>query len=232
MRLLGRSCLIAFIICGLLNLPVFSAVAGERALGVVIQSEIGRLGNGPNNVAVGTSVYPGDSLWTDIGGSMRVKVGSGQLYLLASSTITLGQDEDFVQATLTRGTVGMSAATTDKLEIAMPEGILRPVAGQSAYGQVTMLSPNEVIISAYRGAMMLDNVGETHMIGAGSAYRVVILPDDTQQPQGAATQEYPEGKMKYPKRRHLALTLILLSAAGVGAFFLYDKLTESPSRFN
>jgi hypothetical protein len=234
-RLIARSCLIGFLIAGLLNLPVLAANApnaanGEKALGVIIQSQIGRLGN--SNVTIGTSVYPGDSLWTDVGGTLRMKIGAGQMYLLSSSAMTLGQDNGFVLGTLTRGVGGFSATAADRIGILLNEGILRPADGQPAYGQVQIIDPNEVIISSYRGSLILDNAGEIHTIEAGKAYRVVILPDDAQKPEGAATQEYPETKMKYPKRRHLALTILLLSIAGIGSYFIYDELTESPSKFN
>lgn len=227
MRPFARSCLIGFLVAGLLNLPAFAAQ--EKALGVVIQSQIARLGT--STLAIGTSVYPGDSLWTDVGGMLRVKVNSGQIYLLGSSAMTLGQLDGWVQGTVTRGTAGFSANYADRLELVVPQGALRPAEGQPANGQVTILNPTEVVVSAYRGALILDNAGEVHVIGAGSSYRVTILPDD-QKPEGAATQEYPEAKAKYPKRRHLALTLIMLSAGGVGSYFLYEQLTQSPSKFN
>lgn len=228
MRPFARSCLIGFLIVGLLNLPAFAAQ--EKALGVVIQSQIARLGN--SSLTIGTSVYPGDALWTDVGGTLRVKVNSGQIYLLASSGVTLGQLDGWVQGTVTRGTAGFSATYADRLELVVPQGALRPAEGQSAYGQVTILSPTDVVVSAYRGALILDNAGEVHVIGAGSSYRVTILPEDPQKPEGAATPEYPETKMKYPKRRHLALTLIMLAGAGIGSYFLYDEYTESPSKFD
>lgn len=210
-----------------MNLPAFAA--NGKALGVIIQSQIGRLGNA--NVTVGTSVYPGDALWTDVGGMLRVKVNSGQMFLLSSSAMTLGQSDDWVQGNVTRGTAGFSANYADRLELVVPQGALRPAEGAPAYGQVTIMSPTEVIVSAYKGSLILDNAGDVHVIAAGSSYRVTILPDE-QKPEGAGTQEYPEAKQKYPKRRHLALELIMLSAAGVGSYFLYEKLCESPSNFN
>lgn len=224
----ARSSLIAFLIAALLTSPALAA--NEKALGVVIQSQIARLGSA--NLTIGTSVYPGDSIWTDIGGTLRLKVGSGQIYLLSSSALTFGQDGDWVQATVTRGTAGFSATPADKVELLIPQGAVRP-NGQPAYGQVTIVSPTEAIVSAYRGSLVLDNAGDVHVIGAGSSYRVTILPDDPpQKPEGSNTQEYPETKVKYPKKRHLAFELIMLGAAGVASFFIYQEICESPSKFD
>jgi hypothetical protein len=225
-RLFARSCLVAFLIAGLLNLPALAA--NDKALGVVIQSQIGHLGT--TNLAIGTSVYAGDSLSTDVGGTLRLKVRSGQIYLLSASALMLGQDEqDWVQGTVVRGTAGFSAAPSDKLELLIPAGALRP-NGQPAYGQVTLVSPTEMIISAYRGSLVLDNAGELHVIDAGLSYRVTVLPDD-QRPEGAGTEQYPE-KIKTPKRRHLVLALILLGVLGASAYVIHHEIVESPSRFN
>lgn len=228
MRLFARSCLIGLLIAGLLNFPAFAA--NERALGVVVQSQIGRLGN--TSVAIGTSVYPGDGLWTDVGGSLRVKVGSGQIYLLSSSAMGLSKSDDWVEATISRGTAGFSANYSDHLELIVPQGAIRPAEGQSAYGQVTIISPVEIILSAFRGTLLLDNAGEVHEIAAGTSYRVTILPDEPQQPEGSSTQEYPQTKQKSAKKRHLGFELLLLGLAGTGSYFLYEQLTQSPSKFN
>lgn len=235
-RSFPRSCVVAVLIAGLLDFPALAAfpasgapTSGDKALGVVIQSQVGRLGQ--SNLTIGTSVYSGDSLWTDTGGTLRLKIGSGQLYLLASSGVTLGQEESAVQAALTRGTAGFSVTPTDRLELLIPQGIVRAASGQSAYGQVTLISPTEVVVSVYRGALVLDNVGELHTIGAGSSYRVTILPDvDSQQPEGATTPEYPQVRAK--KRKRLVFALIMMAGAAIGSYFAYEELTESPSKMD
>lgn len=233
----ARSCVVAALIVGLLDLPARAAfpcsgvrAAGEKALGVVIQSEVGRLGQA--NVTIGTSVYSGDSLWTDTGGTLRVKIGAGQLYLLASSAVTLGGEEGAVEAALARGTAGFSVTPTDELELVIPQGTLRAANGQSAYGQVTIISPAEVVVSVYRGGLVLDNEGELHTIGAGSSYRVTILPgEEAQKQEGATTQEYPTVRSK-KRRKRLVFALIVMGGAAIGTYFGYAELTESPSKFD
>lgn len=236
-RSLARSCVVAALITGLLDLPGLAAfpysgppAGSDKALGVVIQTQIGRLGQA--NVTVGTSVYSGDSLWTDTGGTLRMKVGSGQLYLLASSAVTLGQEEGTVQAAVARGTAGFSVTPADRFELLIPEGTLRAPNGYSGYGQVTIISPTEVLITAFRGALVLDNGGELHTIGAGSSYRVTILPDnETQKQEGAITQEYPTVHSK-KRRKRLVFALIMMGGAAIGSYLMYQELTESPSKFD
>jgi len=227
----GRSCLIAMLTVGLLELPAIPAyAAADKAVGVVIQSQIGRLGNA--NLAIGTSVFAGDSLWTDIGGGLRVKVGSGQVYLLSSSSMTMGQEDGTVLAAVTRGTAGFSATPTDRLDIVIPQGLLRAASGQSGYGQVTILNEKEVVISSFRGALELDNAGEIHTLDEGKAYHVTILDDEAQKPEGAGTQDQVYPVRTKRRRKKLAVALFFLGGAAIGSYFLYDRLTESPSKFN
>jgi hypothetical protein len=226
LRSIARSCLIALLICGLLDLPAFAS--NDKSLGMVIESKTAGLG--ATAVAIGTTVYPGDSLWTDTGGTLRLKIGAGQIYLLSSSNVTLGESSSAIQATVSKGTVGFSSTASDRLELVIPEGILRAANGQPAYGQVSITAPNEVVISAYRGALVLDNDGDLHTIGAGTSFRVTMaLENDVQKPEGAETT--PEVKFVPQKRRHLVFALILtgIIAAGV-AYPLYRELSESPSK--
>jgi len=223
MRELSRCFLIAMIIAGLLNIPAFAA--NEKPLGLVTQAQDAQIGNA--KVAVGTNIFPGDSLATEIGGTLRMKVGTSQLYLLSASSATLAQDTDMVHAVVGRGTVGFSSNGTDKLELEIPEGIVRAADGQPAYGQVTITGPQEVVISAYRGALILDNDGDIHMIAAGKSYRVTMDED----PATAAGDEQTVSPKKR-RRRRLAFVLILSGAMALAGGIVWNQLSESPSKPN
>ena len=227
MRYLAKSCLIAILIAALINLPTFAA--DEKPLGLVTQALDAHLGDA--NVAIGTTVYPGDTIATDVGGTVRLKIGGGQIYLLSSSAATLSQSSNVVHAVVARGTVGFSSNGTDQLALEIPEGILRAADGVPSYGQVTIISPLEIVISAYRGTLVLDNDGELHTIPEGKSYRVTmdLQPGDSAaaEPQGPAGA--PTGNVKYPRRRHLVFDLIMLGAGAVVGYALWYHLTESPS---
>jgi hypothetical protein len=150
-RYVLRSFLVAILSVGLLGVPSFAA--NEKPLGLVTQATEAHLGSA--TVAIGTTVYPGDTLATDEGGTVRLKVGGSQFYLLSSSSATLSAGSSVVNASVARGTVGFSSNGTDQLSLEIPEGILRAANGQPGYGQVTIISPREVIVSAYRGTLVL-----------------------------------------------------------------------------
>ena len=170
MRHLAKSCLIAILIAAIINIPAFAA--DEKPLGLVTQALSAHLGDA--TVAIGTTVYPGDTIATEVGGTARLKIGGGQIYLLSSSAATLSQSSNAVHAVVARGTVGFSSTGTDQLALEIPEGILHAADGMPSYGQVTIISPLEVVITAYRGTLVLDNDGELHTISEGKSYRVTM----------------------------------------------------------
>jgi hypothetical protein len=226
-RDLVRTFLVAILSVGLINIPSFAAT--EKPLGLVTQATEAHLGSA--TVAIGTTVYPGDTLATDEGGTARVKVGSSQFYLLSSSSATLSEDSAIVNASVARGTVGFSSNGTDQLALQITEGIVRAANGQPGYGQVTIIGPREVIVSAYRGTLVLDNDGELHEIPAGKSYRVTMELDAAAEPQAPAGAG-ANSKVVAPRHRHLLFDLILLGAVGGASYALWYHLSESPSNTN
>ena len=178
--------------------------------------------------AVGATVYPGDTLSTEAGGTMRLKVGSAQIYLLSSSAATLSESTNFTHAVVNRGTVGFSSSVAEPLALETPLGIVRP-AGGPAYGQVTLTGAREMIVSAYRGDLVVDYEGETHTIPEGKSYRVTMDLDPAAQP--AAQGPYGTG-VKPAVDPHYLLKLTAVAVVGVATYFLYRELSESPSKPN
>jgi hypothetical protein len=226
-RYIFKSFLVAILSVGLIGIPSFAA--NEKPLGLVTQAQEAHLGSA--TVAIGTTVYPGDTLATDEGGTVRLKVGGSQFYLLSSSAATLSAGSNVVNASVARGTVGFSSNGSDQLSLEIPEGTLRAANGQPGYGQVTILSSREVIISAYRGTLVLDNDGDLHEIPAGKSYRVTMDLDPAVEPQGPAGAG-GNNKVVAPRHRHLLFDLIVLGAAAGAGVALWYHLSESPSNPN
>jgi hypothetical protein len=230
MRAVSRSVLIAFLIAGLLNIPVYAA--NEKPLGLVTQAENAHIGSA--NVAIGTTIFPGDILATEAGGALRLNFGSSQLYLLSASSATLSQNASatMVHAVVGRGTVGFSSNGTDHIELEIPQGILRAANSEPAYGQVTIVGPLEVIISTYRGTLSLDHDGEVRDIPAGRSYRVTM---DLEPAAAAATQPQApagvggSGTKPALNTATLAWAIVAVGAAGGVAYVIWDVLSESSS---
>ena len=226
MRSMARLCLVVLLVTSLLDIPAFAAA--EKPLGMVIQAQEALLDNA--KLQVGTSIYGGDTVVTDAGGGLRLKLGGSQLYLLADSAATLSQNATVVHAVVARGTVGFSSNGADNVELEIPEGILRAADGQPAYGQVTILSAQEVVISAYRGALVLDNDGEIHTIPAGKNYRVTMEWEqpDQQAPAASTGGDNPIIQPQKRRRRKLAFYLIFAGAMAGISVAIWDHLDVSP----
>jgi hypothetical protein len=229
-RTTARLCLVVLLVNSLLDIPAFAA--NEKPLGMVVQAQEAQLDNA--KLAVGTTVYPGDTLVTDSGGGLRLKLGASQLYLLADSAATLSQNATVVHAMVARGTVGFSSNGADNIELEIPQGVLRAADGQAAYGQVTITSAQEVVISAYRGALVLDNDGELHTIPAGKSYRVTMDFDqaDQQAPQASTGGDNPIIHPRKRRRRRLVFYLIFTGAMAGISYAIWQELSESPSKPN
>ena len=225
MRSIARSFTAIFLVACLLDLPAFAAAAA-RPLGLVIQAREALLDN--SNLAVGTTVYPGDTVQTDEGGTLRLKFGATQVYLLSSSAATFSERESIIRATVGRGTVGFSADASSDVELAVAQGILRAANGHAAYGQVSIIGPQDVVITSYRGSLVLDNEGELHTIPAGKSYRVTMDLEPAAQPAPPAHRGDDAGVVP-TKRRKLYFELLVLGAVAIGTGVIWYEVTQSPS---
>jgi hypothetical protein len=199
--------------------------AGEKPLGVVIQADHARLDTA--EASKGATVYPGDSFETDRDGALRLSIGSSQIYLPASSAATLSSNSNLAHVTLTRGSLTLASSVSGQLEVETPAGILRSADGQAATGQATIASPSEVLVSAFKGNLLLDNDGELHTIPEGKAYRIVIDQDPGATP---VQDNYPQDYHRAKKRRRLAFFLILTGGLALISYGAWSELTESPSK--
>lgn len=227
MRALSRSCVIAILIAGLLNVPAFAA--NEAPLGLVTQAQNAQIGN--TKVEIGTTIFPGDVLATEVGGTLRLKFGASQLYLLSASSASLAQTAttNMVHALVSRGTVGFSSNGNDQIELEIPEGVLRAAKGEPAYGQVTIIGPQEVVISAYKGALVLEYDGEFRSIPAGKSYRVTmdLEPAATQAPAGVGGST--PGTKRALNTPTLIWALVAVGSAAAVGYVTWDILSESSS---
>lgn len=169
----SQSCLVAFLAAGLLNMP---ALAAAKPLGRVVSAQNAHLANA---LAVsGADLYPGDPVDTEPSGSLRLKIGDAQVYMLGSTVATLSGAET-INANVTAGTFGFSTPKAEPVEIATPLGNVRAANGQRVFGQIAILNPNQMMISAYEGSLVFERNGETHTVGQGQSYDVNLLPNSS-----------------------------------------------------
>jgi hypothetical protein len=222
MRSIGRGLLVAALVAGLCELPV-AAGTSEKPLGVVLVAEHAHQ-TGEKAVA-GTTVFAGDAFDTEDAGTIGLRVGTSQLFLLAGSAAAIGENSKIARIQLTRGTMVFSSSASGEFELETPAGVLREMPGEVASGRVALTGPNEMIVSSYRGGVVLDNDGELHTILAGKSYRVVFEDSEV---TAAAEPDDPSTPYKGRRRRKLAFYIVTTAAvAGISAA-IWNKLSESP----
>lgn len=177
-----------------------------------------------SEAAIGTTVFAGDALETQAGGMLRLRVGSSQLYLLGASAATLVQSTAVPQAHILRGTVGLSTIAPSPLELDTPLGIVRAEKGGAAYGQVRIVSPEEIVLTSFHGNLTIDYEGDTHTIESGKSYDVTF---EAATPQDSSFVSADNGK----KRRRI-VTAIVAGAMVLTGYFVWQEWSESCYGFN
>jgi hypothetical protein len=215
----ARSCLIALLIVGLLNLPVMAASA--KPLGIIVVADRAQLDHA--NAATGADVYSGDALATGQGGSLRMKVGPSQVYLLSETSATLVPQENRVQAKVERGTVGFSTSSPEQLEIGTPLGVIRGKGSQRIFGQVAVLSPTKIQISAYEGTLLVVALdGEEKTIEQGQTFDAMVAAPE---PGGGQNQSGVGGTG--PNWNHIIFVAAVAVVLGVTAGVIWQEESES-----
>jgi hypothetical protein len=177
------------------------------------------------DAALGANVYAGDALTTYEGGTLRLRVGKGQLFMLASSNASVTQDHGLVDILMKRGTMGFSATIDDPLEIDTPVGTLRPANTKHAYGQVTMDGPREVIVTSYEGTLALTHAGVTKTIEEGKSYRVMLTSADAA--GGANAQTGAGAGTGGNNKSGLVFDAIVIGGSAAAALALWQLLCDS-----
>ncbi|MGA9938274.1 MAG: hypothetical protein WBP92_08520 [Candidatus Acidiferrales bacterium] len=225
MRFVARYC--GVLCAAALLLPAAQAVqrVQRKVVGVVSQTDHGHIDSA--DATSGANVYDCDTLETDQGGQMRLQVQSGQVYIAPGSEGQLQGGLKGIEVYVGRGTVGFSTTAGGALEIVTPAGFVRAANGQAASGEVTITGPTEMLITAMRGDLVLENGGELQTIPQGKTAKVAVAEgsssacheeDDTQNQQQQNQKAF---------RRPIAFFLIPAAAVAVPAILLFHYESES-----
>jgi hypothetical protein len=196
---------------------------------MIIQAE-GLAHLGPAKAAIGSTVYPGDSIFTETGATMRMRVGSSQVYLLSESGASLSQGKDMVHVVVAHGTVGFSSPANDPIGLETPLGFIHPVAGQPAFGQVTLNSRIEMIVTAYHGDLIVEENGNVHTIAEGKSYRISTELEPPAQPPSSQTSQGSGGTTKSAMSSPKGEVIAIVAGAALLSWLAWSEFCESPSR--
>src|SRR5438128_11798076 len=103
---------------------------------------------------------------------------------------TFSQEDATPAATLAFGSASFSTANSKTFALHVDSAVIRPNSDRPTIGQVTVLSPKELIVKSTRGSLSIAVEVDVGEISEGAAYRVVLEPNsaDSQRPRGVGTQ--------------------------------------------
>jgi hypothetical protein len=180
--------LIAILSVVLIESPVLAAPAKSPSvpLGIVLSAENSNIGAGDQ--MGGATIYDGDHLQTHANSTLRVRLGSGQIALRQNTVTSVHSIPNGFLANLEAGTVVVSAAQGQTFEVLADGATIRPANAQPTSGQVSMISPTELILTGTRGTLEVSMGDEVKTLEAGSSYRLEV---ESPEPNAAPNPQAP-----------------------------------------
>jgi len=219
-----KSILALLVSISLLSAPVWAAPSSS--LGVVVYAD--RAHVGAAQASVGATIFSGDRLTVEQSGSMQVRAAAARLLLASGSIATISEDAATPAATLTLGTATFSTANSNAFAVHVGSAVIRANTNQPTIGNVTVLTPKELIVRSTRGSLSITVDDDVREIPEGSAYRVVLDPNaQPQGPQGAGTKGYGGPPIKAAKSKFIWYAI---GIAAVVTYFAVSEALESPDR--
>lgn len=176
--------------------------ADQKPLGAIAKTTGAHL-NGLSALN-GTRVYSGDIVETNTAGALHLRLGSGHLLLSAASEASLEQHGKLATVTLEKGSATFSLPDPLQFELETPAGTLRGSGTEPTSGQVEIFGPDQIVVTATKGDLILDNDGELHVILQGRSYRIAIEQDSF---EIASSTRKPKPKHAHRHRRLLFFEL-------------------------
>jgi hypothetical protein len=224
-RKLFSTVLMATLSLALIVAPVLAAPSSSPSapLGVVVAAENANVGAGVTTS--GATIYDGDRLQTPANSSLRVRFGTGQLVLRQNTAADVHAFPNGFSANLNSGTVVISSAEGQTFQLIADGATIRPVDSQATSGQISMISPTELVLTGTRGTMQVTMGDEVKTVEAGSSYRLEVETEDpgpSPNPQGAP----------HPTARNRFLWIAIPAIAAVTGIVIWRALVSPTAPAN
>lgn len=218
----SRSVCVALAVCAFACISGPARAGRNKSLGSVAQTNNALIDN--DTALAGANVYACDVLDTDNYGDLRVQFHGSQIALGTSSEVVLDGSPDAVRVIVISGNVSFSAPSSAALIIDTPAGALREASGQAYTGTVSVTGPKEVVVSAIRGNIALNNGGAIDTIPAGKSARLTF-------DQAADASCHGPGYIRSTTNpRKIGFYIVSGAVAGGAGYAIWHDLQESSTR--
>jgi hypothetical protein len=227
MRSIARYFVVACVGATVWGVPARGGGVHRRPLGTVVQADRAHLGGA--TALAGADVYACDPLDTDDGGVLRVQVGSSQIYLTGLSAAMLEDESNETRVLVIRGTTTFSSPASAHFALETPAGVVRADGDQSVAGEVTVTGPHEIFISAVRGSLLLDTLGEFRSIPEGKSARLEFGSSlEVACSEKGGADEPQEVRTAYARPK-IAFDIVATAAVALPSYFIWREMAESKS---
>ena len=211
-----RALFAAILSVSLVVLPACGKTTPNVApLGTVLTAEHAHVGQSAADV--GTTVYGGDRLSTDVQGSIQVRAGAARLLLLNSTVVEVNDEAGTPSAKLLMGTATFSTGNAHAFTLYASKAAVRANTDAPTIGQVVYVSDKELVVVAKRGSLLVTVGDDSQVVNEGKAYRVLLDPTEAQEPAGAgAPTQGPSrggGPLKAGRSRFLVVSTAFIAGA-------------------
>lgn len=210
--------LIAILGVTMLESPVMAAPPGTPSapLGTVLAAD--NVHAGVDAIYSGATIYDGDRLVTQDIGTMRVRLGTGQMFLHQNTSALVHAIPNGFSADLDAGIVSISSAEGQTFQLLADGATISPASTHPTSAQIAKISPTEVILTPTRGALQITMGDEVKTVEAGGSYKMEVETED------------PGQKRQVPvaaARNHFII--IAIAALGVATGLIIWRALVSPS---
>ena len=193
-------------------------------LGVITHAEHANLGTAA--ASVGSTIYDGDSVSTESGGTILVTAGTITLELAPQSFLTVRQVDCGVMAQLGAGRLAFSARRNSVVAIMADGATIRPMGNGLVVTYVQIIGKKELLISARHGVVELFYHGESGRIAEGQTVRVQLDPSEREIAAASAS----DGSKSAAKTHHTFLLVVVVGLTLAITIPLAIHALESPDR--
>jgi len=200
-------------------LSVVAVFAASPPVGILTLASRAHLGDA--EAFCGLSVFEGERLSTDVQGRLSLRVGHSIVTLAGKTEAALVLIEKGVHVDMSAGSIHLSVAEGETVEIHADDAIVRPAATQATQATVTILGPNLLQIAAESGPVNFSYREESRNLPAGQIYRIDLDERD-------GVPDVSLGGTRKPSNGSKVGYFIVGAAAGGGAWGI-EELIKSKS---
>jgi hypothetical protein len=161
----------AIVSCGFIATNLSARQSQGTALGLVVKAQNAQIGNAP--LTEGSTIYTGDYLATNDGGTLLIRIGALSLELESNSAVHLYTAPYGAIVELDRGTVVYTTpGTHENIVIVANDVRVTPNLALPDLGRVSIDDPCNVTVFSQHGQANVQSGSESHTVEEGKAYRV------------------------------------------------------------